>query len=105
MIIRKPESDAFYGTNLQEELEARGIKKLVVTGCKTEYCVDATCRRATNLGYHVTLVKDAHSTTDNHILTAEQIIAYHNHLLEGMWSDEHGEIVEVMAKDTNEVVF
>jgi nicotinamidase-related amidase len=53
----------------------------------TEYCVDATCRRATDLGYNVTLVKDAHSTTDNSILTAEQIIAYNNHLLESVWSE------------------
>jgi nicotinamidase-related amidase len=104
LVIRKPETDAFYGTSLQEELAARHITHLVISGCKTEYCVDATCRRATNLGYNVTLVKDAHSTTDNSILTAEQIIAYHNHLLESVWSDEHGEVVGVAVKETSEVV-
>ncbi|HBE27174.1 MAG TPA: cysteine hydrolase [Ktedonobacter sp.] len=105
LVIRKPETDAFYGTSLQEDLIARDIKHLVVSGCKTEYCIDATCRRATNLGYNVTLVGDAHSTTDNEILAAEQIIAYHNHLLESVWSDEHGEAVGVYVKRTGEIEF
>ncbi len=105
LVIRKPETDAFYGTSLQEELTARDIKRLVVSGCKTEHCVDATCRRATTLGYNVTLVGDAHSTTDNEILAAEQIIAYHNYLLESVWSDEQGEAVGVYVKRTGEVEF
>ena len=54
LVIRKPEMDAFYGTTLQQEMEACGIAHLIVVGCKSEVCVDATCRRATNLGYNVT---------------------------------------------------
>jgi len=49
----------------------------------TEYCVDTTCRRAISLGYDVTLVSDAHTTVDNKLLTAAQIIAHHNALLDG----------------------
>jgi nicotinamidase-related amidase len=70
--IRKPETDAFYGTTLQQEMEARGITHLIFVGCKSEVGVDATCRRAVTLGYDVTLVSDAHSTTDNAVLTASQ---------------------------------
>ncbi len=103
LVIRKPETDAFYGTMLQQELEARGIAHLIVVGCKSEVCIDATCRRATNLGYHVTLVSDAHSTTDNAVLTAPQTIAYHNHILQMVWSDEHGEVVEVTVKPTRDI--
>ena len=72
LVIRKPETDAFYGTTLQQEMETRGIAQLIVVGCKSEVCIDATCRKATNLGYNVTLVSDAHSTTDNAVLTAQQ---------------------------------
>lgn len=104
LVIRKPEADAFYGTTLQQEMEARGIAHLIVTGCKSEVCVDATCRRATNLGYNVTLVSDAHSTTDNPVLTAQQTIAYHNHILQMVWSDEHGEVVGVTVKPTSDIV-
>lgn len=103
LVIRKPETDAFYGTTLQQKIEARGIAHLIVVGCKSEACVDATCRRAINLGYHVTLVSDAHSTTDNAVLTAQQTIAYHNHILQMVWSDEHGAVVGVTVKPTREI--
>lgn len=40
LIIRKRASDSFFETTLQRELEARGVKHLIVTGCMTEYCID-----------------------------------------------------------------
>jgi nicotinamidase-related amidase len=83
-IIQKVATDAFHGTNLHAELQAIGAKHVVIVGCKTEYCVDTTCRRATTLGYDVTLVADAHSTTDNKVLKAEQIINHHNANLHGL---------------------
>jgi nicotinamidase-related amidase len=104
LVIRKPETDAFYSTTLHQELQERGIAHLIVAGCKSEVCVDATCRKATSLGYNTTLVSDAHSTTDNPVLTAPQTIAYHNHLLQMVWSDEHGEVVGVTVKPTSDVV-
>ncbi len=103
LVIRKPETDAFYGTTLQQELEMRNLSHLIVVGCKSEVCIDATCRKAIDLGYQVTLVSDAHSTTDNSILTAPQIIAYHNYILQMVWSDEHGKVVEVSVKPTSDV--
>jgi nicotinamidase-related amidase len=45
-VIRKRESDSFFGTTLQRELEERGITHLIIAGGMTEYCVDTTCRRA-----------------------------------------------------------
>jgi nicotinamidase-related amidase len=47
-------------------------------GLQTELCVDTTVRRACTLGYRITLVADGHSTLDNGVLTAAQIIAHHN---------------------------
>ena len=104
LVIRKPETDAFYGTTLQRELELRGLKHLIITGCKTEVCIDATCRKAIDLGYQVTLVSDAHSTTDNPVLKAPQIIAYHNYILQMIWSDEHGEDVSVSVLPSSDIV-
>jgi len=83
LIVHKRASDSFFETTLQQELERRSIKHLVVTGCMTEYCVDTTSRRAVSMGYDVTLVSDAHTTIDNKLLTAAQIIAHHNTLLDG----------------------
>jgi nicotinamidase-related amidase len=84
--IQKHHPDAFQHTDLQRELESRGVEGLIITGIQTEYCVDTTCRRAYSLGYDVTLVKDAHSTWDTDHLTAPQIIAHHNEVLGGWFT-------------------
>ena len=90
VVVQKSHPDAFQDTNLQRELESRGVKRLIITGIQTEYCVDTTCRRAYSLGYGVTLVKDAHSTWDTEILTAPQIIAHHNDVLGGWFAELKG---------------
>jgi len=87
VVVHKWHPDAFQDTNLQSELELRCIKKIVITGIQTEYCVDTTCRRAYSRGYQVVLVKDAHSTWDTDCLTASQIIAHHNEVLGGWFAE------------------
>jgi nicotinamidase-related amidase len=42
-VVRKRESDSFFETTLQQELEKRGITRLIIGGGMTEYCVDTTC--------------------------------------------------------------
>jgi nicotinamidase-related amidase len=83
-VIHKQATDSFHGTTLHEQLQAQEINHLVIAGCKTQFCIDSACRKATTLGYDVTLVKDGHSTTDSKVLTAEQIIAHHNSCLHGL---------------------
>ena len=100
-IIRKRESDSFFETVLQEELKRRGITHLIIAGGMTEYCVDTTCRRATSLGYDVTLASDAHLTRDNGVLTAANIIAHHNFVLDDFGAGDH----VIKAKPTDEIVF
>ena len=85
-VVREKSPDAFYQTRLQEELEARGIKRLVIVGGQTEYCVCTTARRAVSQGYDVLLVSDAHTTFDNKTLTAAQIVAFYNEALNGFWA-------------------
>jgi nicotinamidase-related amidase len=82
-VVEKWTPASFHETALQQELESRGIKNLVVAGIQTESCVDTTCRRASSLGYQTTLVGDAHSTWDSRTLSAAQIIAHHNEALDG----------------------
>ena len=101
LIIRKRASDSFFETTLQHELEARGVRHLIVAGCMTEYCVDTTSRRAVSMGYDVTLVSDAHTTIDNKLLTAAQIIAHHNALLDGFDAGSHA----ITVKPADEVTF
>ena len=71
LVVQKRTPDSFHETNLQDELGKMGVKKLVIGGIQTEYCVDTTSRRAFSLGYDVTLVENGHSTWDNKHITAE----------------------------------
>jgi nicotinamidase-related amidase len=83
LVIQKRTPDAFHNTGLNDTLKSLNIKKLIIVGLQTEYCIDTTCRRAYALGYDVTLVKDAHSTWDSPQLAAQEIIDHHNQVLSG----------------------
>ena len=76
-VFEKKRSDSFYETPLQDELLRLGIQHLIIGGMQTEFCVDATSRRAVELGYSVTLVANGHTTFDGE-LTAQQIITQEN---------------------------
>lgn len=100
-IISKRASDSFYQTSLKETLDSQNIQALIITGCKTEYCVDTTSRRATSQGYDVILVADAHTTTDSDLLKAEQMVPYHTNILDDFGNDEHA----IVIKKTAEIAF
>lgn len=98
-VIHKRASDAFFQTTLDGELSARGIRRLIITGCMTQYCIDTTARRAVSLGYDVVLVADGHMTADTGSLRFEQIIAHHNALLDGFDAGDH----EVTVRPSSEI--
>jgi ureidoacrylate peracid hydrolase len=52
-------SSGFANTDLDLQLKKRGIDKLIVIGLIAHTCVEATVRFAAELGYDVTMVKDA----------------------------------------------
>src|SRR6266545_1895513 len=52
-------SSGFDNTDLDLQLKKHGIHKLIVMGLIAHTCVEATVRYAAELGYEVTLVKDA----------------------------------------------
>src|SRR6267143_6142445 len=52
-------SSGFANTDLDLQLKKHGIHRLIVIGQKANTCIDSTVRYAAELGYDVTLVKDA----------------------------------------------
>ncbi|MCJ1439171.1 hypothetical protein MMC27_008562 [Xylographa pallens] len=58
-VIGKKHPGAYAGTELQEWLEGRGVKKVVLVGYMAHVCVSTTARQAAELGYDVVLVEDA----------------------------------------------
>ena len=100
-VIVKRICDTFTGTNLEQVLREVGIQRLVTCGIQSDFCVDAATRGAMNRGFGVTLAADAHTTWDNGILTAEQIIAHVNATLPNM----SGPGPRIEVKQTAEIDF
>ncbi|WP_397448228.1 isochorismatase family cysteine hydrolase [Pseudomonas sp. NA-150] len=51
----------FANTDLDEQLKQRGIQNIICVGMIANACIESTARYGMELGYHVTLVKDATS--------------------------------------------
>lgn len=62
--VEKRYGDSFEATDLEEQLAARGVGHLVVTGAQSDACIRSTIHGAFVRGYDVTLVSDAHTTED-----------------------------------------
>jgi nicotinamidase-related amidase len=76
--IRKTTCDAFYGTSLESELRSRGIQTVLLMGYATDFCVDATMRSAASKDFAVVVIADAHTTSDNPVLKADEVRQHHN---------------------------
>ena len=83
VIFEKTRPNAFAMTDLVEQLKACGAEAVVITGMKTQYCVDSTCRAARDLGFDAVLIADGHTCADTPDVKAPVIIAHHNATLAG----------------------
>ena len=52
-------SSGFANTDLDFQLKKHGLRKVIVIGMRANTCIESTVRFAAELGYEVTLVKDA----------------------------------------------
>jgi nicotinamidase-related amidase len=59
VVIAKPGKGAFYGTELAQVLQSRGITHLIFGGVTTEVCVQTTMREANDRGYECLIVEEA----------------------------------------------
>jgi nicotinamidase-related amidase len=67
-------SSGFASTDLDLQLKKHGIHQLIVIGLIAHTCVEATVRYAAELGYEVTLVRDATADySDEHMRAALDI--------------------------------
>ncbi|MEW6234428.1 MAG: isochorismatase family cysteine hydrolase [Candidatus Omnitrophota bacterium] len=58
VVIEKTRYDGFYLTDLEEQLRARGVSELILTGVCTEICVHYTGASALMRGFKVTVPDD-----------------------------------------------
>lgn len=59
IVVEKPRYSAFFNTNLDSLLRARGIRSLVFTGIATNVCVESTLRDGFFLEYFGVVLHDA----------------------------------------------
>ncbi|MFJ3893089.1 isochorismatase family protein [Streptomyces sp. NPDC090083] len=80
-LVPKSYPDSFEDTSLERVLAEAGVGHLVVAGASTDACIRSTIHGAFVRGYDVTLVADAHTTSDLSRWGApapEQVIAHTN---------------------------
>ena len=111
IMIGKYANDVFYRSDLQSRLEELDVEELFITGCATDFCVEATVQSALAKDYRVTVVADGHTTADRPHLPAEKVIEHYNWIWQRMIPTEgsvavkkveeiEGEM-EVLAKVSN----
>ncbi|MDM8177833.1 MULTISPECIES: isochorismatase family cysteine hydrolase [Olivibacter] len=64
----------FANTDLDMLLKQRGISHVIAIGLLANTCVEGTCRFAMELGYHVTLVKDATAAFTKEMMHAAHVL-------------------------------
>jgi ureidoacrylate peracid hydrolase len=81
-------SSGFANTDLDLQLKRHGIEKLIVIGLIAHTCVEATVRFAAELGYDVTMVKDATADYSNHEMQAALDVNIPNYATAVVTTDE-----------------
>jgi nicotinamidase-related amidase len=78
LVIHKHMHSALAGTELAGWLTERGLRRLIVTGIRTEQCCETTTRHASDSGYTVHYVTEAtltfpmvHPRTGRHVMPDE----------------------------------
>lgn len=84
IIIEKYANDAFYNSKLNDKLVELNVNELYVTGCATDFCVEAIIQSAIAKDYNITVVSDGHTTGDRPHLNAEKIIEHYNWIWQNM---------------------
>ncbi|HJV83266.1 cysteine hydrolase family protein [Noviherbaspirillum sp.] len=64
VVVQKTTASSFASTDLHAQLQAHGIRTLVICGLMTHMCVSTTARDARPLGYQVLVPGDACATRD-----------------------------------------
>jgi ureidoacrylate peracid hydrolase len=81
-------SSGFANTDLDLQLKKHGIHKLIVIGLIAHTCVESTVRYAVELGYEVTVVKDATADYSDEFMHAALVTNLPNYATAIVTTDE-----------------
>lgn len=91
-IIEKHYNSAFRKTGLHEYLKEKGIKKIILCGIQTEYCLDVTCKVAFEYEYEVTIPQSTTTTFDNAFASGRDLAEYYENKI---WNNRYAQVVSV----------
>jgi len=93
-------SSGFANTDLDQQLKAHGVHRLIMIGLLANTCLEATARFGAELGYDVTVVRDAtaalseeemHTAIDINLPNYANAIVTTGEIVESLPSPENGE--------------
>ena len=93
-------SSGFANTDLDLQLKKHGIQKLIVTGLIAHTCVEATVRYGAELGYEVTMVKDATASYSEDHMHAALEVNIPNYASAIVTADEIVAVISAQAEAT-----
>ncbi|MBL4595442.1 MAG: cysteine hydrolase [Robiginitomaculum sp.] len=99
-LYAKNVNSAFIGTDLETDLRAQNISKLVFCGISTDHCVNTSVRMAANLGFEVRVAADACYTFDRTDALGRQLDAQTIHDVH--LASLHGEFAQI--KTTEQII-
>jgi nicotinamidase-related amidase len=85
-LVLKNTRNAFTSTDLQQRLDAIGVRRIVVCGISTEQCCETTTRVAADLGYDVDFVTEATATFPIGTLSTDAIVERTEAVLAGRFA-------------------
>lgn len=105
-VIHKRYNSSFAETDLEIKLKQLGVKRIVLAGAATNWCLRATAYSAMDRGYDLVIVSDGHSTTNlessqGRVIPAADIIEEFNSVMRWISAPN----VRVDVKSTGEVTF
>ena len=84
ILVNKYANDVFYRSDLQSQLKQYSVDELIISGCATDFCVEATVQSALSKDFKITVVEDGHTTGERPHLKAVQVIAHYNWVWQNM---------------------
>lgn len=85
-LITKNTRNAFTSTDLQQRLDAMGVRRVAICGISTEQCCETTTRVAADLGYEVDFVTEATATFPIGSLSTDAIVERTEAVLRGRFA-------------------
>ncbi len=79
--VTKQHNSIFKDTDLDAYLKGKNIDTLILCGMQTEWCIDKSITVGFELGYHLIVPHQSHTTMDMDLMTAKDLYKYYHYFV------------------------